>query len=185
MHPLAALFAFALLCTAVSAQDIATQAQRAYGLYAGGLSQGEFLAVRYGTKVLDGVAGNWARLGGPAANGVETYGADTDRICKSGGVTLSVSSPYDLAFLNRGPSGDFTQNYTLVAGATFAEHTDPATYLAAIGLGPEKTGAQADQQRAVALVLVNGLVQIYRPSADILVLTRDRGYPVVLARCPK
>jgi hypothetical protein len=185
MRPLAILLSFVLACTPAVAQDLATQAERAYGLFAAGLSQGEFLAGRYGAKALDGVAGNWARLGGPSTTGVETYGSDTDRICKAGGVTLSVPSSYALAVLNRGPEGEFTQNYTLVAGATFAEHTDPSTYLTAIGLGPDKTGAQADQQRALALVLINGLVHIYRPSADILVLTRDRGYPVLFARCPK
>ena len=56
--------------------------------------------------------------------------------------------------------------------------------LTAIGLGPEKTSPNIQQQRALLLSVANGLVQIYRPSQDILVMTRDRGYPIVLARCP-
>ena len=74
------------------------------------------------------------------------------------------------------------KTYTLVAGSTFSEYTDPASYFAAIGL--DKQGPEFDQGRAVALSLANGIVQIYRPSPDILVITRDRAYPTVLARCP-
>ena len=79
---------------------------------------------------------------------------------------------------------NFTQQYSLIAGSTFGEHTDPIPYLSALGMGPDKTGDTADAQRALLLSLTNGIVQIYRASPDILVLTRDRGYPIVLARCP-
>jgi hypothetical protein len=185
-----AVIAFVLLCAAttpaLAQQSIADQAQSAYGLFAGGLSQQDFLAAHYGQRLFDGIAGNWVRLNGPQPRtGIETYGPDTEHFCKSpAAVTLKSDSPYTLTLTTnlRGPN--FSQSYALVAGSTFGEHTDPWPYLASIGLGKDKTGEAADQQRALLLSLANGLVQIYRPSPDILVMTRDRGYPIVLARCP-
>ncbi len=155
-------------------------------MYAGGLSQQAFLSAQYGDALLNNVAGNWVRLNGPdPKSGTETYGADTQRFCQSqAALTLSSADPLTLTLTTNLKGANFSQQYSLIAGSTFGEHTDPAAYLGALGLGPDKTGDAADQQRALLLSLANGLVQIYRPSADILVMTRDRGYPIVLARCP-
>jgi hypothetical protein len=179
------VLALACLATPVAAADsIADQARGAYQLFAGGMTEDSFMAAGYGKGVLDNVSGNWVRLNGPAASGVETYGIDADKFCQTP-AALTLGSPSDMVLtLNTNLVGaNFTQQYTLVAGSTFAEHTDPAPYLAAVGLGPDKTGPQADQQRALLLSLANGTVQIYRPSPDVLVMTRDSGYPIVLARC--
>jgi hypothetical protein len=185
-----AVIALVLLCAAttpaVSQQSIADQAQAAYSLFAGGLSQQDFLAAHYGRKLFADVAGKWVRLNGPqAGTGIETYGVDTERFCKSpAAVTLASDSPYTLTLTTNLDGPNFSQSYALIAGSTFGEHTDPRPYLETVGLGKDKTGDRADQQRALLLSLANGLVQIYRPSDDILVMTRDRGYPIVLARCP-
>ncbi len=184
----AAALLIAVLAAPAAAADstIADQARTAYTMFAGGLSQEDFLSARYGKSLFAGIAGNWVRLNGPeGASGIETYGADTEKFCTTGAaLTLASPGPLTLGLKTNLKGGNFSQQYTLIAGSTFAEYTDPSAYLDAVGLGPEKTGDQADQQRAVLLSLANGLVQIYRPSADILVLTRDRGYPIVLARCP-
>lgn len=171
---------------AFAADSIADQASRAYQTFAGGLSQQEFLGAQYGVDLFAGIAGNWVRLNGPDPKaGIETYGADTARFCASpAAVTLASSNPWSLTLTTNLKGPNFSQNYALIAGSTFGEHTDPAPYLTAIGLGPDKSGPNIDQQRALLLSLANGLVQIYRPSADVLVMTRDRGYPIVLARCP-
>jgi hypothetical protein len=178
---------FAMSSSPVLAEEgIADQAEHAYATYAGGLSQQAFLSAQYGEALLDHVAGNWVRLNGPdPKSGAETYGADTARFCQGqAALTLSSSGPLALTLTTNLKGTNFTQQYSLIAGSTFGEHTDPTTYLGALGLGPDKTGDAADQQRALLLSLANGLVQIYRPSADILVMTRDRGYPIGLARCP-
>ena len=183
----AAALLLAILAAPAAAADtgIADQAKAAYAMYAGGLSQQDFATARYGKALFADIAGNWVRLNGPDTSGIETYGADTEKFCQTAAaLTLSSSSSLTLTLKTNLKGGNFSQQYTLIAGATFGEYTEPSAYLDAIGLGPEKTGDQADQQRAVLLSLANGLVQIYRPSADILVLTRDRGYPIVLARCP-
>ena len=176
----------ALASPAAAADSIADQAQQAFQLYAGGLSQQAFLSAQYGNDLFKGIAGNWVRLNGPDnKSGVETYGTDTPKFCQShAALTLASSSPLVLTLTTNLAGSNFTQSYALIAGATFAEHTDPAPYFEAAGLGPDKTGDTADQQRAVLLSLANGIVQIYRPSSDVLVMTRDRGYPVVMARCP-
>lgn len=181
MLPLLAAPAFA-----ADAPPIADQASRAYQLFAGGLSQQAFLGAKYGDDLFDGVAGHWVRLNGPnPKTGIETYGVETDKFCASAAaVTLASPTPVTLTLSTNLKGSNFTQEYSLIAGSTFGEHTDPATYLAAIGLGPEKVGEQFDQQRALLLSLANGIVQIYRPSADILVMTHDRAYPIILARCP-
>jgi hypothetical protein len=185
-----AVLALMLLCAAASpalAQpSIADQAQAAYAVFAGGLSQQDFLAARYGEPLFDNVAGNWVRLNGPQPRtGIETYGADTARFCRSpAAVTLKSDGPLSLTLTTNLEGSNFSQIYTLIAGSTFGEHTDAWPYLESIGLGKDKRGDAADQQRALLLSLANGIVQIYRPSADILVMTRDRGYPIVLARCP-
>ncbi len=190
MHLRAAALLLTILATPMPAiaadASIADQAQAAYSMYAGGLSQQDFATARYGKALFANIAGNWVRLNGPDnASGVETYGADTTKFCQTGAaVTLSSSSPLTLTLKTNLKGANFSQQYTLVAGSTFSEYTEPSAYFGAVGLGPEKTGDQADQQRAVLLSLANGIVQIYRPSADILVLTRDSGYPIVLARCP-
>lgn len=183
------LLACLLLAAATPAladDTTADQASRAYGVFAGGLSQQGFLTAQYGQNTFKGIAGNWVRLNGP--NGkttIETYGVDRDNFCKSQ-AALTLASPNSLSLtVTTNLKGDnFTQQYALVAGSTFGEHTDPDAYLKALGLGPDKTGTQADQQRGLLLSLTNGLVQIYRPSSEILVMTRDRGYPIVMARCP-
>ncbi len=184
----------AVLCLAVLAfatpafadDTIADQAQQAFQLYAGGLSQQAFLDAQYGNDLFQGIAGSWVRLGGPDnKSGVETYGSDTAKFCQGhAALTLASTNSMTLMLTTNLAGPNFTQTYTLIAGSTFGEHTDPSTYLEAAGLGPDKTGDDADQQRALLLSLANGLMQIYRPSADILVMTRDRGYPIVMARCP-
>ena len=178
-----ALLAFA--APALADDTIADQAQKAFQLYAGGLSQQDFLTAKYGNDLFQGIAGNWVRLNGPDnKSGAETYGADTTKFCAShAAITLISLSPLALTLTTNLAGANFNQTYTMVAGSTFAEHTEPGPYLHAAGLGPDKTGDAADQQRAFLLSLANGQVQIYRPSPDILVMTRERGYPVVMARC--
>jgi hypothetical protein len=184
---LSAVLAFALLsCPAAAADSIADQAEAAFGVFAGGKSQLDFNAAGYGGTALANIAGKWVSLSGPAnGTGIETYGSDTDKACKSSAV-LTLASPAAVTLTLSAKPLDvaFTQTFTLVAGSTFSEYTDPQSYFAAIGLGPDKTGAQYDQSRAMALSLANGIVQIYRPSEDIVVITRDKAYPTVLARCP-
>lgn len=188
MRPLLLPLLFALLTAPAAAADtIADQAQRAYDTFAGGLSQPDFALARHAAVAFRDVVGDWVRLSGPAPRtGVETYGADTEKFCKTSAV-LDLASPNLLSLtLTAHLNGkEFTQIYTLVGGTTYAEHTEPMQYLDAIGLGPERNGEQFDQRRALALSQANNVVQIYRPSADILVIARDRGYPTVLARCPK
>ncbi len=183
----AALFAFlALSAPTLAADSIADQARAAYATFAGGLSQEGYLNTGYGTAVLKDVAGNWVRLDGPdTKTGIETYGVDTEKFCKGpAALTLASPDPYTLTLTTNLPGNNFSQTYTLVAGSTFGESTNALPYLNAIGLGPDNKAASADQQRALVLSLANGLVQMYRPSGDILVMTRDRGYPLILARCP-
>lgn len=187
MRAAAACFAVLALATPAPAADtIADQASNAYGLFAGGLSQQGFLGADYGSKLFAGIAGDWVRLNGPDPKmGIETYGSDTQRFCATPAkVTLSSPGPLSLTLTTNLPGANFSQIYTLIAGSTFGEHTDAEAYLTAIGLGSDKTGPNLQQQRALLLSLANGIVQIYRPSVDILVMTRDRGYPIVLARCP-
>ena len=177
----------ALASPVAAADSIADQAQRAYGVFAGGQSEQDFLLAGAGPAVFKGIAGNWVGLRGPApGTGVETYGADTEKLCK-GSAVLALTSPDSMTLrLSANPTGSpFDQTFTLVVGSTFAEHTDPTSYLAALGLGPDKVGPQFDQRRAFALSQANGLVQIYRPSDDILVMHREKAYPAILARCPK
>jgi hypothetical protein len=100
-------------------------------------------------------------------------------------LTLASPDAFTMTMTARPLDIEFSQTYTLVAGLVFAERTDPKTYFPAIGLGPEKTGPEFDQRRAMALAAANSMVQIYRPSADIVVMARGGSYPTVLARCPK
>ena len=148
---------------------IADQAERAYGLFAGGQSQLDFLSAKYGSAVLKDVAGRWVGLNGPApGTGVETYGADTEKSCKGvAAFTLASPDPLTLTLTAKPAAVAFSQTYILIAGSTFAEQTDPASYFAAIGLGPDKVGQQFEQQRAVALSLAqlgfkDGLILMVR-----------------------
>jgi hypothetical protein len=186
MRLLACLLLLSAAAPAAAAETIADQAQRAYAFYAGGLSQQAFLTAQYGSALLANIAGNWVRLNGPdAKSGAETYGTDTEKFCKTqAALSLSSANPLTLSLTTNLKGANFSQQYVLIAGATFGEYTDPTAYLSAVGIGPDKVGANFDQQRALLLSLANGIVQIYRPSEDILVMTRDRGYPIVLARCP-
>lgn len=183
----AACLFLCLTALPAAAASIADQAHAAYQAFAGGLSQSSFLTAQYGKTALIGIAGHWVRLNGPDnKSGAESYGPDTEKFCKSAAaLTLDSPDPLTLQLAASLPGANFTQSYTLIAGSTFGEHTEAQPYLTAIGLGPDKTGETVDQQRALALSLANGLVQIYRPSDDILVMTRDRGYPIILARCAK
>ena len=176
----------ALATPALAADGIADQASRAYAVFSGGLSQQGFLGAEYGNKLFANIAGSWVRLNGPDPKmGIETYGSDTQKFCASqAAVTLSSADPLSMTLTTNLKGPNFSQVYTLIAGSTFGEHTDPEAYLTAIGIGSDKTAPNIEQQRALLLSLANGLVQIYRPSEDILVMTRDRGYPIVLARCP-
>ena len=172
---------------ALAADSIADQAHAAYATFTGGLTQAQFLGAQYSRSALSDVDGTWAKLSGADnKTGVESYGADTDKACKAGlAPTLASPDPMTLAVTTRTPLGSVTQTYSFIGGTTFGEHVDVINYLNAIGLGLDKTSDAAATQRALALSIVNGIVQIYRPSPDILVVTRDRGFPLVLARCPK
>ena len=186
MRLLVCLLLVAAATPALAAEPIADQAQQAYALYAGGLSQQDFLTAKYGNDLLKNVTGNWVRLNGPdPKSGAETYGSDTEKFCKTqAALTLGSANPFTLSLTTNLKGANFSQQYVLIAGSTFGEYTEPTAYLGAVGIGPDKTGTNFDEQRALLLSLANGLVQIYRPSDDILVMTRDRGYPIVLARCP-
>jgi hypothetical protein len=175
-----------LASPALAADSIADQAQEAFDVFAGGLSQPDFSLAGYGTVALKDVAGQWVGLNGPAAGtGIETYGSDTEKSCKSPAVlTLASPDAVTLTLSAKPAAAGFTQIYTLVSGTTFSQYTDPEEYFTAIGLGPEKSGREFDQARALALGLANGVVDIYRPSEDIVVIARDKAYPTVLARCP-
>ena len=180
------LLALALASPAVAADSIPDQASTAYRLFAGGLSQQAYITGAYGQNLLKNIGGNWVRLSGPDnQSGAETYGAEYAKLCGSPGmVTLATPNQYTLNLTtNLSGANNFTQQYSEVVGATFGEFTDPAAYFKTLGLGPDKTGDTPDQQRAVLLSIANGLVDIYRPSDDILVIVHDRGYPLVLARC--
>lgn len=170
----------------LAADSIADQAQKAFAVFAGGQSQMDFNTARYGAVALSSITGKWIALGGPAAGtGIETYGTDTDKFCKgTAALTLASPDPLTLRVTAKPAATAFSQTYTLIAGSTFSEYTDPGDYFTAIGLGPDKVGTEFDRARAVALSLANGIVQIYRPSADILVIARETAYPTVLARCP-
>ena len=183
---LAALLLCSLSMPAVAADAIADQAEQAFRIFAGNLSQNDFLSAKIGASLFDSISGKWVRLNGPdPKSGMETYGADTAKFCKgSGALTLDAPTPLTLTISTNLSKANFSQVYTLVGGSTFAEHTDPSAYFEAIGLGPEITGADADQKRAVLLANANGRVEIFRPSTDILVMTREGSYPLVLARCP-
>ena len=186
MRRLLSIALIVLASPALAEETIADQAKRAYDIFAGGLSQQDFLAAHVGDRTFANIAGNWVRLNGPAPKtGIETYGTDTERFCKSpAAITLGSPNPLVLTVSTNLNGPNFSQQYTLIAGTTFGEHTDPVSYLDAVGLGPDKTGDQADAQRALLLSLTNGTVQIYRPSEDVLVIARERGYPIVLVRCP-
>lgn len=180
------LLVLAVASPAMAAPSIPDQASEAYRLFAGGLSQQAYVTGSYGANLLKDIGGNWVRLGGPDnKSGAETYGADYAKLCGGTGmVTLATPNQYTLNLTTNlsGPN-NFTQQYSEVVGSTFGEFTDPAAYFKTLGLGPEKTGDTADQQRALLLSIANGMVNIYRPSPDILVMVHDRGYPLVLARC--
>lgn len=186
MRRLLPIALIALASPALAEETIADQAKRAYDVFAAGLSQQEFLAAHSGDRTFANIAGNWVRLNGPAPKtGIETYGTDTERFCKSpAAITLASPNPLELTVTTNLKGPNFSQQYTLIAGTTFGEHTDPLPYLGALGLGPDKVGDQADAQRALLLSLTNGTVQIYRSSDDVLVIARERGYPIVLVRCP-
>jgi hypothetical protein len=186
-HFVSACFAIALgVAPAVAADSVADQASSAYTIFAGGKSQVDFNLTKYPGVAFADVSGKWVGLNGPAPQtGIETYGADVEKFCGgSAALVLASPDPITLTVTAKPKQNEFKQTYTLIAGATFAEHTDPEAYFAAIGLGPENTGADFDKARALALSFANGVVQIYRPSEDILVITREKGYPTVLARCP-
>ena len=100
---LSAILAFVLLSLPASAADtIADQAQAAFGIFAGGKSQLDFNMGGYGGTALANIAGKWVSLGGPAAGtGIETYGSDTEKACKSAAVLSLLLSPRGLALLGR------------------------------------------------------------------------------------
>jgi hypothetical protein len=177
----------AFAAPAFADETIADQAHDAYRLYAGGLSQKDFLFGQYATGVFSGIGGSWVRLGGPDdKSGMESYGPQSQKLCGTpSAVTLAASSPDTMSLATNLTGDNFTQDYTLVSGSTFAVHTDPVPYFKAVGLGPDKSGDTYDQQRAILLSQANGVLQIYRPSPDILVLSSQQLYPIVLARCPK
>lgn len=84
MRILTCLFFMLVSAPALAADGIADQAEQAYAMYAGGLSQQAFLSAQYGDALLANVAGNWVRLNGPdPRSGAETYGADTDRFSRA------------------------------------------------------------------------------------------------------
>jgi len=124
------------------------------------MSQKGFLSAQYGAGALKAIAGNWVRLNGPdSTSGIETYGADTDRFCKSP-AAVTLASPTELTMKLStnfpSPTTNFSQDFTLIAGFDLRRAHRPTPYLDAVGAGLEKTGDQAAQQRALLLSLATG-----------------------------
>src|SRR3569623_3030087 len=142
MRRLLSIALIVIASTALAEETIADQAKRAYDIFAGGLSQQDFLAAHVGDKTFANIAGNWVRLNGPAPKtGLATYGTATDKFCKSpAAITLGSPNPLMLTVTTNLKGPNFSQQYTLIAGPTFGEHTAPGPYLEALGLGSDKTG---------------------------------------------
>src|SRR3569832_2565408 len=185
MRRLLSVALIALASPAWAEETIADQAKRAYDVFAAGLSQQDFLAAHSGEKTFANISGYWVRLNGPAPKtGIETYGADTDKFCKSpAAITLASPDPTVLTVATNLNGPNFTQQYTLIAGTPFGEHTDPLPYLGALGRGPGEAGGRAGARRARRRGRTGGAGRGYRPSEDVLVIARERGYPLVLVRC--
>jgi len=183
------LFILAVLTATpgLAAGTVADQASLAFSIFAGGKSQPDFMSATYGKAALADIAGKWVNLNGPAPDsGIDAYGTDVEKYCAgAAALTLASPDPWTMKMTAKPLDAEFSQTYTLVAGAAFAERTEPMAYFNAIGLGPDKTGPDFDRRRAMALAAANGMVQLYRPSPDIIVLVRGGAYPTVLARCPK
>src|SRR3569833_2571539 len=132
--------AFALVSAPVFAADsIADQAEQAYAMFAGGLSQQAFLSAQYGDKLLANINGNWVRLNGPdPKSGAETYGADTARFCQSqAAVTLKSDSPFTLTLTTNLKAAGGGRRGAGGAGAAGGGRAGPAAGRGARGRGPD------------------------------------------------
>jgi hypothetical protein len=131
-------------------------------------------------QILQGIEGTWVPL-----NYLEPKDGDFDLIrsaCKRNGLALSAQGDYTLKMTRQpGRATEVSSYFVEKVGSWFVESTDAAALFRYLGVDGDKV---SDQIRGTSLAGSNGIVNILRPSADILVEEPLFEAPTILGRCP-
>jgi hypothetical protein len=121
-------------------------------------------------------------LGGNSEIMPETFA----RACEKLGADVKVTR-YQIklrrVFKRKGKDDGIVETvYSDLGGGTYVLYTDPEAYLDRLGLADVKDES-LQQTRYMSLRFHAGIVSIYRPSADVLVIAPIAGRPSIMVRC--
>ncbi len=158
-----------------------------FGIFASGAVSTRFPAVKpWQRGYLRTLRAKWARLSGPdPKTGVESYGGDTGREYAPAPQAVTIATPAPLTadfrqhcrWRQLHPDLQFRRRRDLLRNISTLEPHSGGTR-SRLGQGWTTPSSSSGSRRCRSST---GLVQIYRPSPDILVLTRDQRLSLILA----
>jgi hypothetical protein len=132
-------------------------------------------------EIMTGIAGRWFPISNlaPKSNDTSLF----QKVCDRTGVTVAITSPLSMTFTMAGGStGPVTSTYVVRGGSSFGVTVDPVALSKRLGLDIDDP-----QKRALminSLANSNGLATIIRPSADVMIVETNFGFPIIYGRCP-
>jgi hypothetical protein len=108
------------------------------------------------------------------------------KACEKLGTVVTVT-PYEIklrrSFRRTGKDDGVVETiYSDLGGGNYVQYTDPEAYLDRLGLA-DVTDESRNQAKYMSLRFHAGMVSIYRPSADVLVIAPIAGRPSIMLRC--
>lgn len=167
------------------AQQVFDQYKAAAETFGGGWKDREDFIGKEPLRLLDAIEGKWANLSLLGDNGERLFGPTCERIY----VETSKISDFTFKLTGNWKSKDKTiqvdVTYNAIGGNSFSFSTDLDQYFAR--MFPKGSEDKVNMPLKLSLVRSQqGVAQIYRPSADILVIVQslNPAAPDIYARCP-
>jgi hypothetical protein len=108
------------------------------------------------------------------------------KACEKLGADVTIT-PYEIrvrrTFKRSGKDDGVVETvYSDLGGGNYVQYTDPEAYLDRLGLADVQDESR-NQAKYMSLRFHAGMVSIYRPSADVLVIAPIAGRPSIMLRC--
>ena len=181
--------ALSLLCCAATAQAATREEQlnAALAIFRNYGPSGEFS--RAHEQFALGLAGNWVAAA-EAFLDPQSKTLNTEHLAKACATIQNEITADEFSFtisrsfkLADGSDARTATVYNTRGGNEYGFSSDPARYLQRLGI--EDLKDEKKRQRAYGTLLwASGVAQAFRPSPDVLVITRNLGLPVFYLRCP-
>jgi hypothetical protein len=173
----AALLSILAVAGTARAEPLPMELVRVYDLFYGGETDPMKFVGGYRDKVLAGAEGTWTGV----IPGFYPEGDLLAKACTLQPSVLKRVSPFSFTITNRPNKDPVTFTYVAMGGSTFSEQVNPVQLFTWLNILDKP---ELESARNNALMSNSGVVNLYRPYPDVLVMQTAARLPRVLVRCP-